>query len=69
MSNSHFHFVQELVDITNTIRNDAHLTHDLKEKVDQAVQDTIVATRIIEGFKNPQSGNNYLKDHASFPLE
>ena len=60
---------QELVDITNTIRNDAHLTQDLKEKVDQAVQDTIVATRIIEGFKNPQSGNTYLKDHASFPLE
>lgn len=57
------------MDITNTIRNDAHLTQDLKDKVDQAVQDTIVATRIIEGFKNPQSGNTYLKDHASFPLE
>ncbi|TEB25137.1 hypothetical protein FA13DRAFT_1738549 [Coprinellus micaceus] len=45
---------KELVDITNTIRNDAHLTQDLKDKVDQA---------------NPQSGNTYLKDHASFPLE
>jgi nucleoporin p58/p45 len=51
------------------IRNDLHLTQDLKAKVDQAVEDTIVATRIIDGFRNPQSGNTYLKDHASFPLE
>jgi nucleoporin p58/p45 len=42
-------------------------------KVEQAVQDTIVATRIVDGFKNPQgaggSGGGYLKDHAGFPLE
>lgn len=45
------------------------MTKDLKTKVDQAVEDTIVATRIIDGFRNIQSGNTYLKDHAAFPLE
>jgi len=42
----------------------------MKAKVEQAVQDTIVATRIVDGFKAPQgSGASYLKDHANFPLE
>jgi len=57
------------VNASTAIRNDLHLTQDLKAKVDQAVEDTIVATRIIDGFRNPQSGNTYLKDHAGFPLE
>ncbi|KAF9562002.1 hypothetical protein CPC08DRAFT_735374 [Agrocybe pediades] len=60
---------KELINTATTIRNDLHLTNDLKSKVDQAVEDTIVATRIIDGFRNPQSGNTYLKDHAAFPLE
>ncbi|KAF8150710.1 hypothetical protein B0H34DRAFT_729934 [Crassisporium funariophilum] len=60
---------QDLVNTATTLRNDHHLTQDLKAKVDQAVEDTIAATRIIDGFRNPQSGNTYLKDHASFPLE
>ncbi|KAF8905080.1 hypothetical protein CPB84DRAFT_1894928 [Gymnopilus junonius] len=60
---------KELINTATTIRNDLHMTKDLKEKVDQAVEDTIVATRIIDGFRNPQSGNTYLKDHATFPLE
>uniref|UniRef100_A0A8H7Y0A2 Nucleoporin nup45 n=1 Tax=Psilocybe cubensis TaxID=181762 RepID=A0A8H7Y0A2_PSICU len=60
---------KELISTATTIRNDLHLSKDLKAKVDQAVEDTIVATHIIDGFKNPQSGNTYLKDHASFPLE
>lgn len=60
---------QELINTATTIRNDLHMTKDLKAKVDQAVEDTIVATRIIDGFRNPQSGNTYLKDHATFPLE
>jgi len=60
---------KELINTATTIRNDLHMTKDLKAKVDQAVEDTIVATRIIDGFRNPQSGNTYLKDHATFPLE
>jgi len=57
------------VNASTAIRSDLHLTEDLKAKVDQAVEDTIVATRIIDGFRNPQGGNTYLKDHAGFPLE
>jgi len=52
-----------------TIRNDLHFTRDLKAKADQAVHDTIISTRIVDGFKNPQLNGAYLKDHASFPLE
>jgi nucleoporin p58/p45 len=32
------------------------------------VQDTIVATRLVDGFRNPHA-TAYLKDHAGFPLE
>ena len=60
---------QDLVNTSTSIRNDLHITQDLKAKVDQAVEDTIVTTRIIDGFRNHQSGNTYLKDHAGFPLE
>jgi len=63
---------QDFVNTSTTIRNDLHFTKDIKAKVEQAVQDTIVATRIVDGFKNPQaggSGGGYLKDHAGFPLE
>jgi nucleoporin p58/p45 len=45
------------------------MTEDLKAKSQQAVADAIAAINIIEGFRNPQSGNTYLKDHANFPLE
>lgn len=64
---------QDFVNVSTTIRNDLHFTNDIKAKVEQAVQDTIVATRIVDGFKSPQgaggSGGGYLKDHAGFPLE
>ncbi|KAK7462426.1 Nucleoporin nup49/NSP49 (Nuclear pore protein nup49/NSP49) [Stygiomarasmius scandens] len=59
---------KELAQTGTTIRNDLHFTRDLKAKADQAVQDTIIATRIIDGFRNSQN-SGYLKDHASFPLE
>lgn len=48
---------------------------ELKARMDQAVQDTIAATRIIEVFKNPQNAHTHvqqsssLKNHAGFPLE
>ncbi len=51
------------------LRDDVQHTKDLKHKVDQTVQDTIVATRIVEGFRNPQQNGHYLKTHANFPLE
>ncbi|KAK7032327.1 Nucleoporin nup49/NSP49 (Nuclear pore protein nup49/NSP49) [Paramarasmius palmivorus] len=60
---------RDLSQTSTTIRNDLHFTRDLKAKADQAVQDTIIATRIIDGFKNPQLNGGYLKDHATFPLE
>lgn len=61
--------MQDLVDTLSTMRSDVHQTRDLKAKVDQTVQDTIVATRIIDGFRNPQQYGVYLKNYATFPLE
>ncbi|KAJ7285259.1 hypothetical protein C8J57DRAFT_1709502 [Mycena rebaudengoi] len=60
---------KELINTTTAIRNDLHFTRDLKSKADVAVQDTIVATRLIDGFRNPHANAAYLKDHAGFPLE
>ncbi|KAF8896083.1 hypothetical protein BD779DRAFT_560798 [Infundibulicybe gibba] len=60
---------KDLVNVTNTTRADLHTTNDLRTRVDQAAEDTIVATRLVDGFKNPQGGAGYLKDHAGFPLE
>jgi len=61
------------MDTSTLIHNDLRVTNDVKGKVEQAVQDIIVATRIVDGFKNLQtgatSGSSYLKDHAGFPLE
>lgn len=58
-----------MINTTTAIRNDLHFTRDLKSKADVAVQDTIVATRLIDGFRNPHANAAYLKDHAGFPLE
>ncbi|KZT29729.1 hypothetical protein NEOLEDRAFT_1127523 [Neolentinus lepideus HHB14362 ss-1] len=60
---------KDLVNVLSTTRTDALQTRDLKAKVDQAVQDMIVTTRILEGFRNPQQHGAYLRDHAGFPLE
>ncbi|KAI0696902.1 hypothetical protein BC835DRAFT_1340107 [Cytidiella melzeri] len=60
---------KELVSVITVLQNDVHHTRDLKTKTDQTVQDTIVATRIIDGFRNPQQSGQYLKTYASFPLE
>ncbi|KIK90626.1 hypothetical protein PAXRUDRAFT_151502, partial [Paxillus rubicundulus Ve08.2h10] len=65
----HSCFTQELLNVAATIQSDVLFTKDLKTKTDQAVQDTIVATRIIDGFRNPQQNGIYLKNYASFPLE
>ncbi|KAK0469733.1 uncharacterized protein EV420DRAFT_59972 [Desarmillaria tabescens] len=60
---------KDLVNTVSTIRSDLHYTKDLKAKAEQAVEDTIISMRIIDGFRNPQANGAYLKDHASFPFE
>jgi nucleoporin p58/p45 len=59
---------KELVGVTSVVRSDVLFTRDLKAKTDQAVQDTIIATGIVDGFRNPQQ-SAYLKNHATFPLD
>lgn len=61
--------LQDLVNVISDLQSDVHHTRALKAKTDQTVQDTIVATRIVDGFRNPQPHGVYLKNHASFPLE
>ncbi|KAF8734648.1 hypothetical protein AX14_003199 [Amanita brunnescens Koide BX004] len=62
---------KDFVNCNTNIRHDLHFMRDLKAKVDRAVEDTIIATRIVDGSKNPQSsgGGGYLKEHANFPFE
>jgi nucleoporin p58/p45 len=60
---------QELLGVVTVLQNDVYHTQDVKAKVDQTAQDTIAATRIIDGFRNPQQNGHFLKTHASFPLE
>ncbi len=61
--------MQELTGAISVLTADVQHTKDLKHKVEQTVQDTIVATRIVEGFRNPQQNGQYLKTYANFPLE
>ncbi|PCH42082.1 hypothetical protein WOLCODRAFT_137683 [Wolfiporia cocos MD-104 SS10] len=60
---------KDLVNTITTLHSDVLHMRDLKTKVEQTVQDTIVATRIVDGFRNPQQNGVYLKNHANFPLE
>ncbi|KAM6504315.1 hypothetical protein JOM56_001258 [Amanita muscaria] len=64
---------KDFVDCYTTLRHDWHFMRDLKAKADRAVEDTIVATRIVDGFRNLQAGGaasaGYLKEHAGFPFE
>ncbi|KAI0775097.1 hypothetical protein BD413DRAFT_603096 [Trametes elegans] len=60
---------KELTGAITVLTADVQHTKDLKHKVEQTVQDTIVATRVVEGFRNPQQNGQYLKTYANFPLE
>ncbi|TFY77720.1 hypothetical protein EWM64_g6293 [Hericium alpestre] len=60
---------KDLINAITILQSDVLAVRDLKIKVDQTVQDTIAATHIIDGFRNPQQHGAYLKNHASFPLE
>ncbi|KAF7312538.1 hypothetical protein MIND_00267700 [Mycena indigotica] len=59
----------EIINTATAIHNDFTFVRDLRNKTDTAVEDTIVATRIIDGYRNPHANMAYLKDHAGFPLE
>ncbi|TDL25702.1 hypothetical protein BD410DRAFT_887534 [Rickenella mellea] len=63
------HKVRDLVNAIIKLRADVASMSDLQSKMEQSVQDTIVATRIVDGFRNPQQNGAYLKAHANFPLE
>lgn len=71
---------QDLVININHLRTDIIAMQELRSRMDQAVQDTIAATRLIDSFKAPaqptqqgqlnQSQNAaWLKTYANFPLE
>ncbi|KAI0091102.1 hypothetical protein BDY19DRAFT_991682 [Irpex rosettiformis] len=60
---------KELVSAITILQNDVHQMRDLQTKTEQTVQDTVAATRIIDGFRNPQQNGQHLKTYASFPLE
>ncbi|KAI0067291.1 hypothetical protein BV25DRAFT_1819618 [Artomyces pyxidatus] len=60
---------KDLINAITVLQNDVLSTRDIRAKVDQSVQDTIVATHIIDGFRNPQQHGAYLRNHATFPLE
>ncbi|THH32223.1 hypothetical protein EUX98_g1930 [Antrodiella citrinella] len=60
---------KDLLHAIAVIQSDLLQTRTFKSKADQTVQDTIIATRIIDGFRYPQHGGVHLKNHAEFPLE
>jgi nucleoporin p58/p45 len=60
---------QDLLRTAATVHSDGLLTKDVRQRVDGAVADTIAATRIVDGFRNPHTHGAALRDHADFPLE
>ncbi|KIY64434.1 hypothetical protein CYLTODRAFT_438218 [Cylindrobasidium torrendii FP15055 ss-10] len=62
-------FHKDLLNALTLIRADYNQTKDLKTRTDQAVQDTIVAMRVVDAHKTQQVNHIYLRDHASFPYE
>ncbi|KAF7328005.1 hypothetical protein MKEN_00381200 [Mycena kentingensis (nom. inval.)] len=59
----------DVINVATAIHTDLTFVQDLRGKTDSAVEDTIVATRIIDAYRNPHANMSYLKDHAGFPLE
>lgn len=55
----------------NKLRVDIASMRELRVQMDQAIQDTIAATRIVDAFRSPQAGQQsvWLKNYANFPLE
>jgi nucleoporin p58/p45 len=61
--------LKDLVNTMSTLQADKAIAEELRSKVDQSVQDTIITSRIMDGFRNPQQNGAYLKNHANFPIE
>ncbi|KIJ51453.1 hypothetical protein M422DRAFT_244617 [Sphaerobolus stellatus SS14] len=59
----------DLASVLSTLQSDKAVVDEIRAKSDQSVQDAIIATRIMDGFKNPQQNGAYLKNHAGFSLE
>ncbi|KAF7316628.1 hypothetical protein HMN09_00395400 [Mycena chlorophos] len=59
----------DIINVGTAVHTDLTFVQDLRSKTDMAVEDTIVATRIMDGHKHPHVSMAYLKDHAGFPLE
>ncbi|KIY43760.1 hypothetical protein FISHEDRAFT_77697 [Fistulina hepatica ATCC 64428] len=58
-----------LDDIRAMVQRDLKVVKDLSNKTDQAVHDTLIATRIVDAAKNPQADAAFLRDNAEFPIE
>ena len=58
-----------MANVVATLQADITSTRELRARVDQTVQDTIAATQIIDGFRNPQQLGAHLKTRAGFPFE
>ncbi|CAG8675666.1 1231_t:CDS:10, partial [Acaulospora colombiana] len=59
----------DLTSSSNTLQADDLFAKNLREKVDQAVQDVIVCSQIIEGFRESGIQHPNLKTNAQYPLE
>lgn len=60
---------QDMANVVATLQADITSTRELRARVDQTVQDTIAATQIVDGFRNPQQHGAHLKTRAGFPFE
>lgn len=53
----------------NTLSSDEGFVAELKSKADKAVDDTVKATRIVDGWSDPAQNGAYLGIYADFPFE
>ena len=60
---------QTAIATSNTLALDQGFVSELKAKVDQEIQATVIATRIVDGWSNPSQSGSYLSTYADFPLE
>ncbi|CAG7852652.1 SubName: Full=Uncharacterized protein {ECO:0000313/EMBL:CCA72852.1} [Serendipita indica DSM 11827] len=59
----------DLTSSSNTLQADDLFAKNLRKKVDQAVQDVVVCTHIIDGFRESGIQHPNLKTNAQYPIE
>ncbi|KAG8855189.1 hypothetical protein FRB91_002574 [Serendipita sp. 411] len=59
----------DLTSSSNTLQADDLLAKNLRAKVDQAVQDVVVCSQIVEGFRESGIQHPNLKTNAHYPIE